>query len=98
MFIGGYRFKMRLFGCRSLKDKRAIRRSLISKIRDVFKVSIAEVGDLDLWNSLEIGASYVAGEIGPVRKTYDEIRCFIEDNYEVELYDEMIEVYKCEKN
>jgi len=51
---------LRLEGCRSLKDKRQILRSLMDKARREFQVSIAEVGDQRLWGNATIGVASVS--------------------------------------
>jgi uncharacterized protein len=53
---------LRLEGCRSLKDKRQILRSLLDRIRRDFGVAIAEVGDYDLWGNAVVGVSCVSND------------------------------------
>lgn len=61
MTVGVLRVCLRLEGCRSLKDKRQILRSLLEGLRQDYKASVAEVGDHDLWGSAEIGVAVVPG-------------------------------------
>lgn len=44
----------------SLKEKRRILKSLMTRIRNDFNVSIAEVGDNDILRSAKIGAAVVS--------------------------------------
>jgi len=53
MVIGTLELHIRLLSCNSLKDKRRIVKSLLSRIRNNFNVSIAEVGDYLLDKILE---------------------------------------------
>ena len=46
----------------SLKDKRQVRRSLIEKTRNRFKVSIAEIDTQDVHQTLTIGIAVVSGD------------------------------------
>ncbi len=45
---------------RSLKDKRRVVKSLISRIQNQHHVAIAEVGDNDKWQVAQIGAAVVS--------------------------------------
>ena len=74
----------------SLKDKRQICRSLVTKTRQKFNVSIAEVDTQDLCQTLTFGASVVSGNGKHARQMMDEIIRFMEDNIDAEL----IEVYE----
>jgi len=46
----------------SLKRKRQIIRSLKDRIWNKFRVSIAEVGDKDLWQRTELGIAFVTSD------------------------------------
>lgn len=69
----------------SLKDKRQICRSLISKVRNRFNASIAEVDTQDLHQTLTLGVAVVSGDGGHVKQMLDEIVRFMEGNTEAEL-------------
>ena len=69
----------------SLKDKRQIRRSLIEKTRCHFNASVAEVGTLDIHQTLTIGIAVVSGENAHAQNSVDEIIRFMERNTEAEL-------------
>ena len=60
MVIGTLEISLRLEGCRSLKDKRQIVRSVLDKARREFRVSIAEVADQKLWGNACIGVATVS--------------------------------------
>ena len=49
----------------SLKAKRQVLSSLKARLRDKFNVSVAEVGDLDLWQKAVLAIACVANEAGP---------------------------------
>jgi len=46
----------------SLKDKRQVVRSLTARVRQRFNVAVAEVGDLDLWQSAVVGVACVSSD------------------------------------
>ena len=60
MVVGTLCLTLRLEGCRSLKDKRQILRSLMDRARREFCVAIAEVGDHDLWGNAVVGVACVS--------------------------------------
>ena len=50
--------ELRLQGCASLKEKRHLIRGMIQRTRQNFHVSIAEVGDTELWGNATIMACF----------------------------------------
>ena len=60
MVIGSLEISLRVEGCSSLKDKRQVLRSVMDKARREFQVSIAEVGDQQLWGNATIGVATVS--------------------------------------
>ena len=57
----------------SLKDKRRILQSLKSRVRDKFNVSVAEVGEQDLWQKAILGLACVANESAHVNQVLDQV-------------------------
>ena len=62
MLVGVSRLVLHLPGARTLKDKRMIVRSFKERIQARMRVSIAEVGDLDLVQKAILGVAVVANE------------------------------------
>jgi uncharacterized protein YlxP (DUF503 family) len=56
----------------SLKAKRQVLLSLKDRLRDKFNVTIAEVGDQDLWQKAVLGIACVANEGAYVNKVLDQ--------------------------
>ncbi len=92
MYFAKYVYKMKLLDSFSLKDKRSIRRSIISKIQNKFKVSIAEVEDADIHNVLCLAGANVSYSRHILEKAYYEILDLIE-TYELEVYDTYYEEF-----
>ena len=92
MIVGSLRLTLRLAGCRSLKEKRAPRRSITSRIRTTFKVAVAEVDDQDLWNSLVLGIAAVGPDRGPVERVLRDVADFVEELGYGELIEEILEI------
>lgn len=64
MYVATARITLHLFDSGSLKDKRQVIRSILSRARNQFEVSAAEVGHQDVWNLAELGIAYVSGDSG----------------------------------
>ena len=56
----------------SLKAKRQVLLSLKDRLRDKFNVSIAEVGEQDLWQKAVLGIACVANEGAFVNQVLDQ--------------------------
>ncbi len=86
------RLDLALDGCRSLKDKRQILRSIIERTRARYQVAIAEVEDQDLWQRAVIGVAYVSGSGGHAEDVMHKVVAFITTaNPEAEVLDAIIE-------
>jgi uncharacterized protein len=62
----------------SLKDKRQVLRSLQSRIRDTFGVSIAETGAQDRWQLAELTIACAASDAAHAQATLEKIADFVE--------------------
>jgi uncharacterized protein len=78
-------FDLHLPGCRSLKEKRMIVRSLKARIRNEFEVSSAEVGAQDLLERAEVAVAVVGPDQVPLDALLQKILGFVEDNLDGEL-------------
>lgn len=65
--------RMRLRSSHSLKDKRKVTRSIKDRIRARFNVSVAEVDDQDLWQSIVLGFAAVGTDPEYVRGELEQI-------------------------
>lgn len=71
----------------SLKRKRQIIRSLKDRIWSRFRVSVAEVGDNDLWQRSQIGIAFVASEGIMAEKLFGRILKLLDSIEEIEIVD-----------
>lgn len=62
MIVGVARFRLRLRGVRSLKEKRGQLRTVLDRLRQRFDLSVAEVGALDAHGWAEVGLAVVSNE------------------------------------
>ena len=70
---------LHLPGARSLKDKRGIVQSLMTRLRDRYNVSVAEVGEQESHRSSELGFSAVNTSYVQAHETVQSAVRFIED-------------------
>lgn len=66
----------------SLKEKRTVVKSICAKVRNKFNVSIAEVGNQDVHQSIILGFACVAGDNSHAGQVIDTVIRFIEGNTE----------------
>ena len=69
MNVGVCRLKIHIPGSRSLKDKRSVVKSIIARLQKQFNLSVAEVGDHELWQIATIGLACVSNH----NKRVDEV-------------------------
>ena len=93
MHVGTCIVKLRLPENGSLKGKRQVSRSIIEGVKNRFNVSIAEVEDQDLWQSLTLGISCVSNSAPHANEILSKAVNFIENNrFDAELVDYEIEM------
>jgi len=64
MVIGTCTIELHLPGNGSLKGKHRVPQSIIARVHNEFNVSIAEVGNQDLWQSATLGVACVSTKAG----------------------------------
>lgn len=79
MVVGVGQLHLRLHDNHSLKGKRKVVQKTIERVRSRFEISIAEVGDQDLWQSIRLGFSLVGSDGRLIRSIMDRVVDFIED-------------------
>jgi hypothetical protein len=78
-------FDLHLPGCRGLKEKRMIVRSLKARLRNEFEVSAAEVGAQDLLQRAELGVAAIGPDQIPLDALLQNILHFVEQNLDGKL-------------
>ena len=96
MVVGVLRLTLYIHGASSLKDKRQVLRKVTDRLRSRFNVSVAEVGDNDVWQKAVIGICAVANDHSFVNEVLDkcvrdagQIAEIINREMEIETYSEM---------
>jgi len=83
MTVGLARVTLFVAGSHSLKEKRSVVRRLKDLVTQKFNVSIAEVGENDVWQRAVVGLALVGNERRFVESQLDEILSFIRSKAEV---------------
>jgi uncharacterized protein len=82
----------RLHDCRSLKGKRKIVKSIISRLRNNFNASVAEVGSNDIYQKAVIGFSLVGNNRKVINSKIDKMFNLAEELNLAEIIDSEMEI------
>src|SRR5713226_4900155 len=96
MVVGILRLTLYIHGASSLKDKRQVLRKVVDRLRSRFNVSVAEVGDNDVWQRAVVGIvavsndrSFVNGVLDKCARDAGAIAEIVNREMEIETYSEM---------
>ena len=92
MVVGIGIITFRLHDCRSLKGKRKIIKSIISRMRNSFNASVAEVGSNDIHQRAEIGFSLVGNDKALINSKIDKIFNMVDGLVLAEIIDTEMEI------
>lgn len=93
MTIGVCRLTLRLPENHSLKEKRQVLKSITSRVRNRFNVSIAEVDENDRWQLAVLGISCVSNGPQHAQQVISTVVDFIErERPDVEIVDYQVEI------
>lgn len=93
MYVGVLKVKLRLPENESLKGKRQVIKSITTRVKNMFNVSIAEVDDNDLWQLATLGITCVSNSTPFCHETLSKVVNFIaQSRSEAELLDYDIEI------
>jgi uncharacterized protein YlxP (DUF503 family) len=87
MVVAVARFDLRIPGCRSLKEKRHVVKTLTAAIRRRFEISVAEVDHHDLWQRTAIAVAVVGAEQYHLRRIVQQVQALVEGWVEVDVID-----------
>ncbi|QLH24455.1 DUF503 domain-containing protein [Streptomyces sp. Rer75] len=85
MYVGTLSFDLLLGDVRSLKEKRSVVRPIVAELHRKYAVSVAEVGDQDLYRRAEIGLAAVSGDAGHLNDVLDRCERLVAGRPEVDL-------------
>ena len=80
MVIGTLQITVQVPESHSLKEKRTVVRSITSRLRQTFAVAVAEVGDLDAWQSAVIGVACVSNNARHADEMCQKVLDYVEND------------------
>ena len=93
MNVGVCKIRLRLPENLSLKGKRQVLKSIITRVGNKFNVSVAEVDDQDLWQLATLGISCVSNDKRYTNEVLSKVVDFIVNGrFEVEILNYEIEI------
>lgn len=87
MIIGAATIKLYAPCVHSLKEKRMVVKSIIAKVQNKFNISIAEVDEQDIHQTIILGMACVAGTVALSDSILNKVISFIENTSEAEILD-----------
>ena len=88
MMIATVVFRLHAPWVHSLKEKRMVVRSILSKLQNKFHLSVAEIDEQDTHQIIVIGAAAIVPNNAAADSLMNEISVFVEENTEAEIIDE----------
>ncbi|MFH1031907.1 MAG: DUF503 domain-containing protein [Chloroflexota bacterium] len=93
MNIGVCQIKLRIPENSSLKGKRQVLRSITTRVRNKFNVSIAEIDDNDLWQLATLGISCTGNDTRHINEVLSKVVDLITgSSFDIEILDYSIEI------
>ena len=92
MIVGTLRLGLFIGGSASLKERRRVVKSLKDRIRSRYNVSVADVGDQDLWQSATLGVAVVASDTRFAHEVLSKVAGIVESDPRVEIIDRRTDV------
>jgi uncharacterized protein YlxP (DUF503 family) len=93
MLIGTIQIELLLPGAGSLKEKRFVLKSIKTKIRNLFNVSVAEVDFLDKWQRSILGIACVSNNRRFIDETLSKVMGAVAKEDRIEIIDQVIEIF-----
>ncbi len=79
MTVGVAVVELQVHGCRSLKQKRGVIRSITQRVRNRFNLSVAEVGGQDTWQRAVLGLATLGRDEVSVRHVLERALEYVEE-------------------
>jgi hypothetical protein len=83
---------LRFPGSQSLKEKRSVIKPLLTRLRQRFNVSVAEIAGQDKWQLGTVAVACVSGNRENAHRLLQQALVFIERNGEIEVIDVSFEM------
>lgn len=93
MIIGTITFKIHISHSHSLKEKRSVVKSIIAKIQNKFKVSVAELDFQEQWQIALIGVALIANETKMIEKQMSQVIEFLDKQIQLEVVEIKTDIF-----
>lgn len=92
MIVGSGIVELLIAESRSLKEKRSVLKSILKRTQNEFNISIAEIGDNELWGRARLGFSMVGNDKRLIDAKINHMIKFIESMNLAEIVNAKIEM------
>ena len=92
MVVGICRLELYLPECGSLKNKRSVLKSITTRIRNKFNVSVSELDQNELWQKAGLGIAIITNESRYANQVLSKAIQFVEGDGRVHLLDYTMEM------
>ncbi len=92
MLIAAMTFRLRAPWVHSLKEKRMIVKSIVTRLQNRFHLSVAETDEQDIHQIIVIGVACIVPSHSMADSLMDRISAFMEESCEAEITDEQREI------
>lgn len=87
MHVAALRVDLRIRNVQSLKEKRAIVKSVIAHLTKTFDVAVSEVDHQELWQRATLGIAVVAPQAGQANRILHSVRRSLDQREDIEVLD-----------
>jgi uncharacterized protein YlxP (DUF503 family) len=92
VIVGTLEVTLRIGGSQSLKSRRRVVKSLKDRIRARYNVSVADVGDQNVWQSAVLAVAVVSNDGGFAREVLSKILRLVLSDPRVDVLDHNVDI------
>ncbi len=92
MVVGTLEVDLRIGGSQSLKARRRVVKSLKDRIKARFNVSVADVGDQNVWQRAVLAVAVVSNDGGFAREVLSKVLRLVLSDPRVDVIDHHVEI------
>lgn len=85
MYVGIGFIRIRIYDAYSLKDRRQVLHSIVTKLQNKFNLSVSVVDSGEVWNLAELGTAAVSSSKQLIESTYQKVGDILDDDYRFEV-------------
>jgi uncharacterized protein len=87
MWACAVRVELHIVGAQSLKEKRAMLRPHLERLKKLASVSVAEVDNHDFWQRATVGMALVAPDRSHLDSVLERLRRYLDSQNDIEMID-----------